>query len=171
MVSTDIPNDEDLLECITNAFGYDGDLARNVLNGLRDHFINSLQTTLTTKTFRSLIARKNPYLYRASGIQTIEQLVDRALTDFVSSSTEGTFGSALDRVARRLPGNTPATGGEADLQRINGDVAEIYTIKSGPAGFNDASWTTTKNKMLRAKASLELSGYQVQLYVGFVYGR
>ena len=171
MVSTDIPNDEDLLECITNAFGYDGDLARNVLNGLREHFINSLQKTLTTKTFRSLIAKKNPYLYRASGIRTIEQLVDRALADFVSSSTEGTFGSALDRVARRLPGNTPATGGEADLQRIKGDVAEIYTIKSGPAGFNDASWTTTKNKMLRAKASLELSGYHVQLYVGFMYGR
>ncbi len=171
MASLALPNEEDLLDCITNAFGYDGELARNVLFGLRDHFINSLETTLRTRTFRQLIARKNPYLYRSSGILFIDELVDRALTDFVSSSTEGTFGSALDRVARRLPGNTPATGGEADLQRIKGDVAEIYTIKSGPAGFNSASWTTTKNNMLRAKTSLELAGYRVQLYVGFVYGR
>jgi hypothetical protein len=87
MVSAALPNDEDLLECITDAFGYNGDLARNVLNGLRDHFLSSLDSTLSSLTFRKLITRKNPYLYRASGIQTIEQLVDRALTDFVSSST------------------------------------------------------------------------------------
>ena len=77
-----LPNDEDLLDCIVDAFGYNGDLARNVLNGLRGHFVDSLETTLRTKTFRSLIARKNPYLYRSSGIRTIKQLVDRALTDF-----------------------------------------------------------------------------------------
>lgn len=171
MVSKSIPNDEDILECITIAFGRNGDLARNVLNGLRDRFVNSLEETLRTRTFRQIIARKNPYLYRASGIHTIEQLVDRALTDFVSSSTEGTFGTALDWIARRLPGNTPATGGEADLQRVAGDVAEIYTIKSGPAGFNAASWATTRRRMLSAKNSLELSGYHVRLYVGFVYGR
>ena len=166
-----IPNDEDLLFCITDAFGYNGKLAKTVLEGLRTHYIDSLNHTLETLTFRRLISRKNPYLYRSSGIQTVDELVDRALTDFVSSSTEGTFGNALDWIARRLPGNTPATGGEADLQRVSGNNAEIYTIKSGPAGFNDASWTTTKQKMVRAKNSLELSGYSVKLYVGFVYGR
>ena len=151
-----IPNDEDLLFCITDAFGYNGKLAKTVLEGLRTHYIDSLNHTLETLTFRRLISRKNPYLYRSSGIQTVDELVDRALTDFVSSSTEGTFGNALDWIARRLPGNTPATGGEADLQRVSGNNAEIYTIKSGPAGFNDASWTTTKQKMVRAKNSLEL---------------
>lgn len=166
-----IPNDEELLFCITDAFGYNGHLARTVLDGLRTNYIESLNHTLETLSFRKLISRKNPYLYRSSGIQTVEELVDRALTDFVSSSTEGTFGTALDWIARRLPGNMPATGGEADLQRISGNNAEIYTIKSGPAGFNDASWTTTKQKMLRAKSSLELSGYAVKLYVGFIYGR
>ncbi len=170
-IPDELPNDEDLMDCITDAFGYNGELARNVLEGLRSHFIASLQQTLQRKTFRQLIARKNPYLYRTSGIVTIEQLVDRALTDFVSSSTEGTFGNALDWIARRLPGNMPATGGEADLQRVVGNSAEIYTIKSGPAGFNAASWETTKDKMLSAKTSLEHSGYQVTLYVGFVYGR
>ena len=159
------------MDCITDAFGYDGVLARTVLNGLRSNYIDSLTKTLNTLTFRKLISRKNPYLYRSSGIETVEELVDRALTDFLSSSTEGTFGNALDWIARRLPGNTPATGGEADLQRISGDNAEVYTIKSGPAGFNDASWTTTKQKMVRAKNSLELSGYSVKLYVGFIYGR
>lgn len=166
-----VTNDEDLLFCITDAFGYNGKLASTVLDGLRTHYIESLNNTFETLTFRRLISRKNPYLYRSSGIQTVEELVDRALTDFVSSSTEGTFGSALDWIARRLPGNTPATGGEADLQRVSGNDAEIYTIKSGPAGFNDASWTTTKQKMLRAKNSLEQSGYVVRLYVGFIYGR
>ena len=166
-----IPNDEDLLFCITDAFGYNGQLARTVLDGLRTHYIESLNHTLETLTFRKLISRKNPYLYRSSGIRTVDELVDRALTDFVSSSTEGTFGKALDWIARRLPDNTPATGGEADLQRISGNNAEIYTVKSGPAGFNAASWNTTKQKMLSAKISLEQSGYVVKLYVGFVYGR
>lgn len=166
-----LPTDEDLLFCITEAFGYNGDLAKTVLEGLRNNYINSLTRRLEELTFRRLISRKNPYLYRSSGIRTVDDLVDRALTDFISSSTEGTFGNALDWIARRLPGNTPATGGEADLQRVSGDDAEVYTVKSGPAGFNDASWTTTKQKMLRAKNSLELSGYRVTLYVGFVYGR
>ena len=170
-MTSQLPTDEDLLYCITDAFGYDGELAKTVLNGLRTNYIDSLTNTLDTLTFKRLISRKNPYLYRSSGIDTVEDLVDRALRDFLSSSTEGTFGNALDWIARRLPGNTPATGGEADLQRIEGDNAEVYTIKSGPAGFNDASWTTTKQKMLRAKNSLELSGYSVKLYVGFIYGR
>src|SRR3990172_7028290 len=112
----------EILECISNALEQNGALARAIVSSWREAFLSPIAETLAIRPFRDIIKRKNPYLYRASGIRTIPELVDRALSDFVSSSTEGLLGTFLEHLANSLPGNVKAPGLRVDIVRQTGGV-------------------------------------------------
>ena len=165
------PGDNALLDCIAHALEQDGALAEAIVSSWREAFLTPLSRTLAERPFRDIIKRKNPYLYRASGIRTVPELVDRALSDFVSSSAEGLFGTFLEHLAIALPGNVKAPGLRVDIVRQVGRVSRLYTLKSGPAGFNSSSFADHRRKLHEARRLVQQGPIRAQLYIGFVYGR
>lgn len=161
-----------ILECIEKAFGRNGALAEAFIEGFLSEFVLPFQRKLHELTFRKLISRKNPYLYRASGISTVDELVDRALRDFVSSSTETFFGKTLERFVISLPGNIKSSAPGVDVERRLGSIVELFAVKSGPAGYNSSSFKTQREQLASTKTRLEHQrDITVRAYVGIAYGR
>jgi hypothetical protein len=121
---------------------------------------------------KDIIRNKNPYLYRASGIVTCEDLVRRALQDYVSASVEGYFGSFFESVARILSGGIkPVGGGEVDLDVRQGQTARLYAIKSGAKGFNSSSYDKARRDLESAERRLWQDRVRVEKKIAFAYGR
>ncbi len=167
-MDSDIP----IYRCIEDALGQDGELARALVQTLRRDFLTPLADKLETITFRKLISRKNPYLYRAIGIDSVDDLVDRALSDFVSSSVEGLFGKILERLVTALPGCIKSSAEGVDVKRRFEDSGELYAIKSGPAGYTSSSLKRQREDLANARARLQQErGVAVHPFFGFAYGR
>lgn len=162
---------DDVLDCIERAFGRNGVLARTFLNALRAKLIDPARQTLNDLTFVKLISHKNPYLYRASGVKTITELVDRTLGDFMTSSIETNFGNFLELLALSLPGNIKSSAAGVDVERRSGTTTELYAVKSGPSGYNSSSWKTQREQLSAARARLQQAGHNVLAYTGPAYGR
>lgn len=162
----------ELEKCIISAFGRNGELCQAFLNALQRDFLEPLKKKLQTITFRRLIARKNPYLYRTSGITSMSSLVERALTDFVSSSVEGLFGKAMEHFATALPGCLKSSARGVDIEKRSGNGIELFAIKSGPAGYNSSIMRSQRKDLADARGVLQQQrGLMVTTYIGFTYGR
>ena len=162
----------EVIECITTALGRNGELAQAFINAFVDDFVEPFKKRLAELTFLKLIRRKNPYLYRASGISSVEELVERALSDFVSSSTETFFGVALEHFITSLPGLIKSSAPGVDVEKRSGQLVELFAIKSGPAGYNSSSFKTQREDLARSKTILEQQAdLVVRAFVGCSYGR
>lgn len=160
------------LECITLAFGRNGELARAFVEAFLGDFVDPFKAGLNQLTFRKLMKRKNPYLYRASGISSVDELVDRAMGDFVSSSTETYFGTAIEHFITSLPGLIKSSAPGVDVEKRDRQRVDLFAIKSGPAGYNSSSFKTQRDHLATSKTILEQqSSLQVRAYVGATYGR
>src|SRR3990172_7062994 len=157
--------------CIITAFGRNGTLADAFIGAIRAKFIEPARKTLNEITFSGLISHKNPYLYRAIGADTIIELVDRTLSDFMTSSIETNFGNFLELFALSLPGNIKSSVAGVDVERRMGNVTELYAVKSGPQGYNSSSWQTQKEQLASARTRLQQAGHNVIAYTGPAYGR
>lgn len=135
-------------------------------------FAQPFAQKLLSLKMKGIIANKNPYLYRASGIRTCEDLVRRVLQDYVSASVEGYFGKFFEGVARVVSGGVkPVGGGEVDLDVRVGDVARLYAIKSGAKGFNSSSYDKAKRDLNSAERRLRQDRVRVEKKIAFAYGR
>ena len=74
---------------------YDEELVfEAVANALTD-FYSALTKTLDNIDVDKILKRKNPYLYRAKGINSAGQIVDGILAAYISSSEETVFGNCF----------------------------------------------------------------------------
>lgn len=146
-------------------------LARRIVDAFRDTYLNPLLAKLRSRGVVELLARKNPYLYRASGIVRCDELVERAFLDYVSSSTETLFGNFLERVALLMSGGYKSATKGVDIERRSDTKAELYVIKSGPAAFNAGSRRDAERALDEAAKRLAPVGTQVEKFIAFAYGR
>jgi len=152
--------------------GLDERQADRIVSEFEVTFARPLAEKLRSLRMRDIIRGKNPYLYRASGVATCEDLVRRAFQDYVSASVEGYFGSFFESVARIVSGGVkPVGGGEVDLDVREGDVARLYAIKSGAKGFNSSSYDKAKRDLESAERRLRQDRVRVEKKIGFGYGR
>ncbi len=163
---------ERIIEQVAKLAGLDRDRAARLVRAFEDTFARPFAAKLKSLRLRDILRNKNPYLYRASGIESCEDLVRRALQDYVSASAEGYFGPFFEAVARIMSrGVKPAGGGEVDLDIRDGDVAHLYVIKSGAKGFNSSSYRTAKNDLDSAERRLRQDRVRVIKKIAFAYGR
>lgn len=116
MVDTEI-SDEQLRSIVDAALTtfYERRIQR--LNGLR---------------LANVLARKNPYLFRAMGIETPDQMVSALLAAHTSSSDETIFGDAFfETIARVVSGGTPSTADGIDVEIDRADEHVAVAVKSG----------------------------------------
>lgn len=85
---------------------------------------------------RNLLKSKNPYLFKAKNIETVEQLISSLLSSYLSSQEETMFGVFLEKLAIFVCQETyhgqksPAEGIDLDFTREG--IRYLVSIKSGP---------------------------------------
>lgn len=133
-------------------------------------------SSLNRLKLKTVLKKKNPYLFRAKYLLTAEEII-RKLTDaFISSNEETIFGDWLEGLAIFI--NQKVFGGwksgitGIDLEFDNDDVRYIVTIKSGPNWGNSSQISKMKNDFSTAQRTLRTSnsGLIIKAVNGCCYG-
>jgi len=89
-----------------------------------------------------VLARKNPYLFRAKNISSAQDLVKLLLDAHLSSQEEAIFGEFLEELAifvcNRVFNGKKSSAEGIDLEFERDDVLYIVSIKSGPNWGNSS---------------------------------
>ena len=134
---------------------------------------------LSALTLTKLL-NKNPYLYRAVGIQRPDHLLDGLIGARISSSDETIFGNEFFEPlalwaagAARLPDRTVSVGAGAGQDISIESPTEYFAIsvKSGKNIFNSQSNKGQKTEFDQLEARLKKLKKAFHKVVGFGYGR
>ena len=125
-----------------------------------------------------ILARKNPYLYKAKNLVTPRVLVKALLDAFLSSQEETTLGNFLEGLAVFICRSTYGAHGKSiaegiDLEFERDAKRYIVTIKSGPNWGNSGQIREMRDKFKKAKIiySQGASGTPIIAINGCCYGR
>lgn len=147
------------------------DLEALISECLRDFYERRIQK-ISGIRLRQSLRRKNPYLFKALGIQKASEIVERLLTDSLSSSDESIFGDAFfEPVARIVSGGTVSDASGVDFVVETENRITSVAMKSGPNPYNASQ---------KSKQSLDFVAVRNRLYkmhkefdpvLGHGYGR
>ena len=134
-------------------------------------------TGLNDLKLHKVLAKKNPYLFKAKYILTAQDII-KSLTDaFISSQEETIFGDWLEGLAIFINGkvyNGRKSGIPGiDLEFDNGGIRYIVTIKSGPNWGNSSQIAKIVADFKTAKKTLRTSNSKLNITAvnGCCYGR
>jgi len=86
---------------------------------------------------KDLLQRKNPYLFRALGVQRASEIVERLLSDYISASDETIFGNAFfEPIARIASGAKASDAKGIDFVIETKSRIAAVSLKSGPYIYN-----------------------------------
>ncbi|OGF67954.1 MAG: cytosolic protein [Candidatus Fischerbacteria bacterium RBG_13_37_8] len=104
---------------------------------------------------KSILARKNPYLYKAKNILTSEELIRYLLDAHLSSQEEGIFGDFLEELAifvcSKVFNGRKSTAEGIDLEFSKENIEYIVSIKSGPNWGNSQQIKRMRENFKKAK--------------------
>lgn len=132
---------------------------------------------LDSLKLKTVLKKKNPYLFKAKHLLTAEQII-KGLTDaFISSNEETIFGDWMEGLAIFI--NQKVYNGRKsgitgiDLEFDKDGIRYIVTIKSGPHWGNSSQVAKMKADFITAKKTLRTSGSGliVQAVNGCCYGK
>jgi hypothetical protein len=126
---------------------------------------------------KSVLKRKNPYLFKAKYVLTADQIVRGIVDAHISSNEETIFGDWLEGLAIFI--NDKVYGGRKsgipniDLEFDNNGIRNIVTIKSGPNWGNSSQIKKMITDFKTAKKTLRTSNSQLSIVAvnGCCYGR
>jgi hypothetical protein len=133
--------------------------------------------SLNKLLLRTVLKKKNPYLFKAKYLLTAEQII-KGLTDaFVSSNEETIFGDWLEGLAIFI--NSKVYNGwksgitGIDLEFDKDGTRNILTIKSGPNWGNSSQISKMKADFKTAMKTLRTSNSKLRIVAinGCCYGR
>jgi len=131
---------------------------------------------LTHLRLKTVLKKKNPYLFRAKNLQTGEQIVKALMDAFISSNEETMFGDWLEGLAificSKSYGGIKSGIQGIDLELEKDGYRYIVAIKSGPNWGNSSQIKKMKEDFRRAKIVLKTSQSRLQVAAinGCAYG-
>ncbi len=136
-----------------------------------DDFYGRRIAKLSGLKLKDALKRKNPYLFRAVGVQTASEIVEQLLTAYMSSSDEGIFGDAFfEPLAKAVSGGISSPSEGVDVAIETAGAYTAIAVKSGPSVFNAQS-KRRQNQDFQAlqKRLLKLQKH-FEALVGYCYG-
>jgi len=133
--------------------------------------------SLNKLKLKTVLKKKNPYLFKAKYLMTAEQII-KGLTDaFISSNEETIFGDWLEGLAIFI--NSKVYNGwksgitGIDLEFDKDNIRYILTIKSGPNWGNSSQISKMKADFKTAMKTLRTSNSKLQIVAinGCCYGK
>ena len=133
--------------------------------------------SLSTLKLKTILKRKNPYLFKAKNLLTASDLVKTLLDAHLSSHEETIFGDFLEELAiyvnaRVFGGRKSSTEG-IDLEFDNDGIRYIVSIKSGPNWGNSSQIKKMKDNFTKAQRILHTGNTKlhIQPVNGCCYGQ
>jgi hypothetical protein len=148
----------------------------NRIGELLDAFYQRRLEKLKDLDLGQTLKRKNPYLYRAIGVNDSAEFVGEILKAFISSSDETLFGSIFfEPVAKAAveafgTGRT-SSGGGCDVEIETPTTFSAYAVKSGIASFNGQSKTRQKQEFEALGKRLAKLRKHFDPVIGYAYGK
>jgi len=133
--------------------------------------------SLSRLELKNILARKNPYLFKAKNILTSEELVRQLLDAHLSSQEETMFGDFLEGLAificERVYKGTKSAAEGIDLEFTKGNIKYIVAIKSGPNWGNSSQIARMVDNFKKAKKILNTNSSRTNIVAvnGCCYGR
>ena len=135
-------------------------------------FYQSLTGALENVNVDKILKRKNPYLYRAKGVNSAAQIVSGILSAYVSSSEETIFGNVFfEPVALALSGGQKAVTEGVDITVDKENVIYSIAVKSGVSVFNADSRKRQEQNFQSAQKRAQQAKKAFMPIVGYGYGR
>lgn len=126
---------------------------------------------------KTVLSKKNPYLFKAKYILTAQDIIKSFTDAFISSQEEGIFGNWMEGLAifineRVYQGRKSGILG-IDLEFDLKNIRYIVTIKSGPNWGNSSQINKLISDFKTAKKTLRTSNFQLNIVAvnGCCYGR
>ena len=120
---------------------------------------------------RKTLPRKNPYLFRALGIQRAHEIVERLMADSLSSSDESIFGNAFfEPIARIASGGTVSDASGVDFVVETETHITSVAMKSGPNPYNASQKSKQSQDFLAVRSRLYKMHKQFDPVLAHGYG-
>lgn len=143
-----------------------------IVDAFESVFVNKVSEKLASMTMKELVKRKNPYLYRATGVETCDDYVQRAFREHIAGMRGNFFGLFFESVAQILSGGTKPEGtGEIDLEVQKDGEMLLYVIKSGASGHNASSLKKALDDLSAVSSSFEAQNIRAHKNIAYAYGR
>lgn len=151
---------------------YDEQEVIRAISHALNEFYMSLTKTLDDINLDKILKRKNPYLYRAKGINNATQVVDGILSAYVSSSEETVFGNTFfEPIAIVVSGGQKAVTEGVDITVDKDNTIYSIAVKSGTSVFNADSRKRQEQNFQSAQKRAQQAHKAFMPVVGYGYGK
>lgn len=155
----------------------DLDEVKEFVNGNIVKFHKNKIQILEKLDLKTILKKKNPYLFKAKNITLASDLIQDILDAYLSSSEEKIFGNFLEDLAIFISGKTcngrksEATG--IDLRFDHKNINYLVSVKSGPNWGNSSQQNKQEQDFKTAVRVLRQSDHtiNVQAVLGICYGK
>ncbi len=135
-------------------------------------FYTALTRTLDNIEVDKILKRKNPYLYRAKGINSAGQIVEGILSAYISSSEETLFGNCFfEPIALVVSGGQKAVTEGVDITVDKNNTIYSIAVKSGTSVFNADSKKRQEQNFQSAQKRAQQAHKAFIPVVGYGYGK
>jgi len=147
------------------------ELEKLISRCLSDFYERRLQKVKGLK-LKAFLSRKNPYLFKALGIQKASEIVERILMDYISASDETIFGDAFfEPIARIASGGKASDAEGVDFVVESKNRVVAVALKSGPYPYNSSQKKRQSQEFLAVRNRLYKLHKQFDPILGHAYGR
>jgi hypothetical protein len=143
-----------------------------VFEQLLDDFYRRRIDKITQLKLKDALRRKNPYLYRATGVERASEIVEEILKAYMSSSDEGIFGDAFfEPLAKHVACAHTSPSQGIDIVKENEKMYQAVAVKSGPNVFNAQSRKKQEDDFRALEARIKKLQKYFDPIVGYCYGK
>ena len=139
-----------------------------------DDFYRRRRQKLSDLKLKATLRKKNPYLFRAIGVQKASEIVEGLLRAFMSSSEETIFGDAFfEPIVRAVCSGVAAGGAGVDVVVERQEDYTVISVKSGPNWGNSSQVAKLQQDFMTARRVFENKKMRKQFraLLGHCYGR
>ncbi|MFC2000061.1 PmeII family type II restriction endonuclease [Chloroflexota bacterium] len=138
---------------------------------LSDFYERRLQRVAKLK-LRDFLRRKNPYLFRALGVEKAQDIVEQMLAYYISASDETIFGNCFfEPIARIASGGKVSDGEGVDFLIETEGRITVVSLKSGPNVLNASQKKRQSQEFQNVRNRLYKMQKQFDPILGHAYGK
>lgn len=148
-----------------------GNLEKLISECLNSFYQSRLQK-LDGLKLKTIIRRKNPYLFKALNTEKASEIIEQILFAYISSSDETIFGDKFfEPIAKQVSGGTVSPSEGVDVAVETDSRYSAYAVKSGPNPFNSSAKKRQNDEFAALRSRLLKIRKEFDPVLAYSYGR